>query len=749
MTVAAAASYNITKIYDGDASVYKTPGVSYGAADFSNILSLTGGFGAGDDWGTLGLSVTDFSYNSSGVISANGASLSLENPQAGVGNYIINGDSATLGIIFTSGSNTVEIVPRALTVAWVGPFSFDYDRTQKSVSITLGNLVQGEDLTVAYLCDSAVSAGNYMAEVSGLADGNAGVASNYSLPGGGLSQSWSILKIWLTVLNMTAQSKNYDGLSDAVLVGGDLSGICQGDVVYIDGTSLTGVSASQNPGNWAVTTALVLAGADYSNYDLTQPGYITISISRKAVYITGLDAYDRAYDGTAAVTLDTSNMRLSGVVPGEDLLVSIDIASGIGSIPNKLAGLGKIVSVTASLSGINRDCYNLVWTDDAHSDIIITVDIYPLDLTLTAKPVLISKLYDGTAAVPAGVITDENISDYLAPAAIGAGDTLSDIISVEAYSYNFATVLDGNLVLLTISLSDALNYRLSVTAYDLSAEILPAKASSIDSLDIIYGDSLAEYSYAVSGVNSEILLAGDIDWSGSALSRYPVPWVDDTGEYSVLFVSGNANYENTVLTVSLKVNPKFIGFSVSRDEKEKLIISGVPDGISVEYSIDGQNFTASGEFDVNDYKSYTAHMRFTGLDKNNYYTESVDAEYRISVLVPIGVASGAAAFIALLALLLAKVAKAEKLAAMLAAIRRAKAAAEAERIRLLTENDMSIVKQSKTPIPEQDVQRIYKKRTSKDRRINLKLDVVNKVDGKNVQPLIARKQSISRPNRKW
>ena len=94
----------------------------------------------------------------------------------------------------------------------------------------------------------------------------------------------------LTVSGLAADSKTYDGTTDAVVTGGTLSGKVDGDEV--DATlPKTGTFANANVGNEiAVSIAdITLTGADKDNYTLTQPTGLKANITKRPITVTAKD----------------------------------------------------------------------------------------------------------------------------------------------------------------------------------------------------------------------------------------------------------------------------------------------------------------------------------------------------------------------------------------------------------------------------------------------------------------------------
>jgi YDG domain/Subtilase family len=70
------------------------------------------------------------------------------------------------------------------------------------------------------------------------------------------------------------------------------------------------------------------------------------------VTVSGITAADKAYDGTAAATIDTSGATLSGVLPADTGNVTLVTGGATGAFADENVGLGKTVTISGlSLSG--------------------------------------------------------------------------------------------------------------------------------------------------------------------------------------------------------------------------------------------------------------------------------------------------------------------------------------------------------------------------------------------------------------
>lgn len=130
----------------------------------------------------------------------------------------------------------------------------------------------------------------------------------------------------VTITGMSAANKQYDGTTTAVLTGGTVTGVVNGDPVI----ALAGSAAFASPkvGTWVVTVAgCSLGGTSAGNYVLfAQPTVANASITARPVVLTGT----RVYDGTTAASgwLVANNMDGPDLtVTGSAALVGKDVGS--------------------------------------------------------------------------------------------------------------------------------------------------------------------------------------------------------------------------------------------------------------------------------------------------------------------------------------------------------------------------------------------------------------------------------------
>ena len=216
------------------------------------------------------------------------------------------------------------------------------DATIDASGATLTGVVAGDDVTLNAV-DATGSFDNpnvgtaKTVTVSGLSlSGSA--AGNYVLMPTTMTTA-NITAATVTVSGITANNKGYDGTTAATLntAGATLVGVVSGDQVTLNTASATGQFDSPDVGTGKTVTVsgLTLSGSDAGNYTLVQPT-TTADITLGTLTVTGITAANKVYDGTTDATLNTSEITLVGLAPGDD--VALDTSAITGSFDTKNVG---------------------------------------------------------------------------------------------------------------------------------------------------------------------------------------------------------------------------------------------------------------------------------------------------------------------------------------------------------------------------------------------------------------------------
>jgi filamentous hemagglutinin family protein len=229
-------------------------------------------------------------------------------------------------------------------------------------------------------------------------DGGA-VASNYTFTGG---DDWvTITPATLFVTGTTADSRVYNGTTDATLSGATLNGVFAGDNVSL-GNDTDGTFNNKNVGtNKAVTTDMTVSGSDASNYILVQPTNLTANITPLGIMVDATGT-NKVYDGN---TIDSVGLNSGGVIAGDQVSFSDTSAN----FSDKNVGSGKDVTVDGiSASGADAGNYVLLNTSTT-----TTANITPLMITFNATGT--NKVFNGndndvTSLTPIGILPGDQVS---------------------------------------------------------------------------------------------------------------------------------------------------------------------------------------------------------------------------------------------------------------------------------------------------------------------------------------------------
>ena len=325
-----------------------------------------------------------------------------------VGEYTITPSGLTSGnyaINFVAGTLTVD--KREVTLSW-GDTDFTYNRSAQKPTATAGNLVNSDKCTVT-VTGEQTNAGSYTATASALSN------TNYKLPSSTI-QAFSIGKKNVTVSDITASDKVYDGTTSATVIttGASFGGLIEGDELTV---STTGTFADKDVGPDKTVTlgTLTLGGTSVGNYQLAETGNqasTTADITAKALTITA-DAKSKTYgDADPSLTYTSSEL-----VDGDEItgLLSREEGEDVGTYAITQGSLTAGGNYTVSYTGAN-------------------LTIGQKTLTITASPQTIT--YGESIETGIGQVTQSGLVD---------GDALSSITLAKTATNYSATAYVGNI----------------------------------------------------------------------------------------------------------------------------------------------------------------------------------------------------------------------------------------------------------------------------------------------------------------
>lgn len=304
---------------------------------------------------------------------------------------------------------TATITPFVLTITPT-PAAKTYDGSRTaSVSCTTNTFADG--LNVGVLCQSAQFDGDgRVVLVGGVAQAQAitvgtvtltnNALGNYALPEGAVTTQRVISPKTLTISGLSGVGRVYDG-STTVSVAGtpSLVGVESSDDVALTGTAVFALNNKNVGVNKAITvTGFELAGADATNYTLTQPTGLTATISTPSVTVT-IDHSDggKTYDATTRASSGNVTLTVVGAVPDDTVSATFESAS----FDSKNAGTRTLTVTGIDLTGTDAGNYSTADTASNNS-----VEIRKKALTIGAPRMEYSGSASGTATFQrTGVVT--------------------------------------------------------------------------------------------------------------------------------------------------------------------------------------------------------------------------------------------------------------------------------------------------------------------------------------------------------
>nr|WP_315409741.1 YDG domain-containing protein [uncultured Selenomonas sp.] len=445
------------------------------------------------------------------------------------------------------------ITPKELTLDRVGSTRFDktYDGnanvTQsltKGTHYTLTGFVGSEGTGIALAPSTGTysdknAAADKTVTFNGLTLMGTG-ARNYTLDKTALTGIGTIARRALTLGAVGAQTKTYDGTTDADTskFGAVLNNAIAGDKV-----TATATGAAYNDKNVAGAsridyTGVGLAGADAGNYTLaatTAQGAGTIS--RRELTVGTVGAQSKTYDGNTSADTSKFQAKLNNLVAGEEGSVTAT-ATGATYNNKNVAAANKVSYTGLALTGTGAGNYSLAATTAEGKGTITK-------RTLTVGTVAAqTKTYDGTTSADASQF-HAGLNNVV------AGEENSVTATAAGAAYNDKNVAGANVVNYTgvkLTGTGAGNYTIADTAQGagtitkraLTLGAVAAQSKTYDgttaadaskfraALDnTVTGDSVTATATGAAYNDKNVAAANRIDYTGVALAGA------DAGNYSL------------------------------------------------------------------------------------------------------------------------------------------------------------------------------------------------------------------------
>ncbi len=322
---------------------------------------------------TLDASVAGFTGMVDGdrltVASASGAFL---DKNAGNGKTVVisglalgGDDAGNYTLANTTASTTATIETRTVSVDGYRAAGKVYDGSTGAQITNAGaidNRIAGDDLSSTFLTATYAdkNAGNGKTiSITGIALSGAD-AGNYTLARTTATTTADIARANLSLVDLTAAGKTYDGNRWATVTGGRLDGVLAADQVSFAYSSALFSDRNAGTGKVVILGGVTLSGQDAANYAIAETAVTTADIARATISaITGIRGMNKTYDGTTDVRLDYAQAVFVGAVAGDALQVGVASGQFIDANP----GQGKTISITGlRLGGV--DAQNYVLSND-------------------------------------------------------------------------------------------------------------------------------------------------------------------------------------------------------------------------------------------------------------------------------------------------------------------------------------------------------------------------------------------------
>ncbi|MEA5039122.1 MAG: YDG domain-containing protein [Clostridiaceae bacterium] len=414
------------------------------------------------------------------------SSVASSNAPGAVLVYTIEGGTseyATLsGSILTGtapGTLTVNINSAAVDVG--GSVDFEYMAAlQKQIIVTVSaktnadNTITFEDDGITYgetyspNATTTLTGGTWSYQYTGTATSGASysgitpptLAGSYTVTAtyendthiGTKAAGMTIARKALTITDIAAVDKTYDGTNVVSILGGTLSGIITGDAVTPI-VPATGTTADANAGdNKAVTLGpITLDGADKDNYTLTQPAGITVDILPKAITFMVETVTGQEYTGAQITPAPTVKDVTTTLAEGIDYTLgygaNLNAGTGEGSIT--VTGIRNYLGSSADVTfDITKSTYGgaaVLGTKQVISNTAVEDVIYDLSAIAFPAGFLNKSFFSATIENdPQGLLSGASVSGSILTfnvAAKAAGTSGELHVVVCSDNYNSYTVV--------------------------------------------------------------------------------------------------------------------------------------------------------------------------------------------------------------------------------------------------------------------------------------------------------------------
>ena len=379
--------------------------------------------------------------------------------------------------------------------------SFVYNGSDQQPVVTVTGLTEGKDYLLDFAGTSWSDVGTYSLTVTGRSTWKSVVTKTYTI-----TKAPSEVTVAPEPLPLT-----YTGAPQTLIAAGDAIG---GTLLYsLDNSSYQTVLPT---GTAAGSYTVYYKVQGDSNHKDTEVKTVSVTIAKKAITISDIQAQDKVFDRTTVATLVYDQVVYGGIVDGDALTVTAK-----GTFANANVGTNKEVTITElTLGGTSIANYQLA---ENGQQTTATAAITPKGIE------------DATIAdIPSAVYTGEPITPEVSV-------TLDGVLLISGTDFSVSYTDNINVGTATATLTGQGNYQGTASQTFQITKAVAAVIAAPTSLVLTYTGSaqaLVEAGEAAGGTMQYSL-------DGEQFSA-EIPTSTATGSYTVYYkVQGDANHEDT------------------------------------------------------------------------------------------------------------------------------------------------------------------------------------------------------------
>ena len=421
-------SGNIGTVTAAQASVSLTGSRAYDGTNLvnANIFSLSG-LAPNETLTLSGAgSVADKNVGSNKTVSLD--TLTLGNGTGLASNYTFSGGTAVATITPATISDITGIV--ATNKVYDGSTS----AALTTSNVNFVGLFGSDVLTVAgatgTFADKTVGVGKSVV-VSNVTLGGAD-AGNYCVCANVSGTTADITAKALTLSNIDAATKVYDGTTTAVASNIVLAGTVLGDMVSLAFTNSSFDTKNVGTAKQVTFSGIKPAGVDGGNYTLSTTSASAVAdITPRPLSVSGVQVLDKIYDGKADASVNFSSAVLQGAVAGD----AVSIADVSGKFADKNVGTGKTVMLTSVFTGADLANYAVADQKTAKAN------ISPKPLTLA--PTVDDKPFDNSTVA---TVSGYGLNGFVSGESVGVTSTSATFDSANVGANKLVSISGISLI---------------------------------------------------------------------------------------------------------------------------------------------------------------------------------------------------------------------------------------------------------------------------------------------------------------